>query len=218
MRITLCTFVQTILLLEEPTNVCPLSACGCRLSSMPPRRSVRRPVGRRGPRSTTPPPPPPPAPLTEADIARLFSEQLAAAMPVIVSQIHSEMQSKNVDGSSSHHDQRDRTGPEPPHQGCNYKYFASCNPPTFSGKEGASGLLKWLEGMENKLKVSRCLDVHKTQYATGSLKDAALTWWNTQVRIYGTATTDVLPWDEFVALIKAEYCSANELKKLKEEF
>ena len=188
---------------------------------MPPRRSVRRRTGRDEERTGSPPPS---GPLTEADIGRIFNEHLAAAIPTLVAQIQEGLNTgtggnpSGGSGSLGIGGRRGPTDPDPPQQGCTYKYFASCNPPTFSRKGGATGLLKWIEEMENKLKIRRCFDQHKTEYAASSLKEAALIWWNNQVRTMGAAVADVLPWVDFVRLIKAEYCPANELQKLKEEF
>ncbi|KAD7477791.1 hypothetical protein E3N88_00927 [Mikania micrantha] len=113
--------------------------------------------------------------LNKAMISRIVKEQLSAAVP----------ETHHTTGTTT-------TVPDPPQQRCTYKYFASYNPPTFTGKEGAAGLLKWIEEMETKLKISQCLVEHKVSYAACSVKDLALTWWNTQAKTLGSATVDAM--------------------------
>lgn len=110
------------------------------------------------------------------------------------------------------------TAPDPPHKSFTYTYFTSCNPPNFSGKEGVAWLIKWIEEIEQKLKISQCLEEHKVMYASCSFTVQGLTWWNNQIRTLGTATTDNMPWNEFKTLLLAKYCPMNEIQKLEEEF
>ncbi|KAD3641757.1 hypothetical protein E3N88_30981 [Mikania micrantha] len=167
--------------------------------------------------------------LNEADVARIAGDQLSAVLTGMLAQY----QTNRAPGSGRVHTEHNATGghvetrhttstntinPDPPQRGCTYKYFASCNPPTFTGKEGASGLLKWIEGMETKLKISQCLAEHKVSYAACSLTDSALTWWNTQAKTLTTAVVDAMTWDEFKTLILSEYCPITEIQKLQEEF
>ncbi|KAD3337081.1 hypothetical protein E3N88_32601 [Mikania micrantha] len=124
----------------------------------------------------------------EAMIARIVREQLSACGVLTQHQPHITTGS----GGDHDHTEHNATGgnvethtttgattittvPDPPQQGCTYKYFASCNPPTFTGKEGAAGLLRWIDEMEIKLKISQCLAKHKVSYAACSLKESALT-------------------------------------------
>ncbi|KAD7477173.1 hypothetical protein E3N88_00309 [Mikania micrantha] len=167
--------------------------------------------------------------LNEADVARIAGDQLSAVLTGMLAQY----QTNRASGSGRVHTEHNATGghvetrhttstntinPDPPQRGCTYKYFASCNPPTFTGKEGASGLLKWIESMETKLKISQCLAEHKVSYAACSLTDSALTWWNTQAKTLTTAVVDAMTWDEFKTLILSEYCPITEIQKLQEEF
>ncbi|KAD6794782.1 hypothetical protein E3N88_05678 [Mikania micrantha] len=163
--------------------------------------------------------------LNEAAIARIVKEQLSAAGIVIPPQPHVTSGSGHVEHNATgghvetvHTTGTTTTAPDPPRQGCTYKYFASCNPPTFTGREGAAGLLRWIEEMETKLKISQCLEEHKVSYAACSLKESALTWWNTQAKTLGSVTVDSMGWNEFKTLIMSEYCPITEIQKLQEEF
>ncbi|PWA99001.1 reverse transcriptase domain-containing protein [Artemisia annua] len=103
-------------------------------------------------------------------------------------------------------------------KGCTYKAFMSCNPKEFHGKEGAVGLLSWIESMESVLHISKCSDNHKVEYAACLLQGRALTWWNTQVQIRGREAALRLTWEEFKKLLLEEYCPKGELQKLESEF
>ncbi|KAD4385834.1 hypothetical protein E3N88_26003 [Mikania micrantha] len=168
----------------------------------------------------------------EAMIARIVREQLSACGVLLQHQPHitagsgGEHDHTEHNATGGHAETHTTTGatitkttvPDPPQQGCAYKYFASCNPPTFTGKEGAAGLLRWIEEMETKLKISQCLEEHKVSYAACSLKDSALTWWNTQAKTLGSAIVDSMGWNDFKTLIRSEYCPIIEIQKLQEEF
>ncbi|KAD4889453.1 hypothetical protein E3N88_21526 [Mikania micrantha] len=165
----------------------------------------------------------------EAMIARIVREQLSACGVLIPHQphiasgsggdhTHTEHNATGGHAETHHTTGTTTTVPDPPRQGCTYKYFASCNPPTFTGKEGAAGLLRWIEEMETKLKISQCLEEHKVSYAACSFKESALTWWNTQAKTLGSATVDSMGWNEFKTLIRSEYCPLTEIQKLQEEF
>ncbi|KAD6796137.1 hypothetical protein E3N88_07033 [Mikania micrantha] len=165
----------------------------------------------------------------EAMIARIVREQLSACgvltqhQPHITAGSGGDHDHVEHNATGGHVETHTTTGtttivPDPPRQGCTYKYFASCNPPTFTGKEGAAGLIRWIEEMETKLKISQCLEEHKVSYAACSLKDSALTWWNTQAKTLGSATVDSMGWNDFKTLIRSEYCPITEIQKLQEEF
>ncbi|MDV3199447.1 MAG: retrotransposon gag domain-containing protein [Sweet potato little leaf phytoplasma] len=165
-------------------------------------------------------------PMTEADLARIIDQRLANLIPNMVSQIQQTMNSgihgdhnhNNNNQNNNHNGQGDHHNPDPPRQGCSYKYFASCNPPTFSGSGGAAELIRWIEGMEDKQKLTRCLDEHKVSYATSFLTGQALSWWKYQVRAQGAVVTDAMTWPTFVTMIREQYCPMNEVEKLQEEF
>ncbi|KAD3066853.1 hypothetical protein E3N88_34733 [Mikania micrantha] len=165
----------------------------------------------------------------EAMIARIVREQLSACgvltqhQPHITAGSGREHDHAEHNATGGHVETHTTTGtttiiPDPPRKGCTYKYFASCNPPTFTGKEGAAGLIRWIEEMETKLKISQCLEEHKVSYAACSLKDSALIWWNTQAKTLGSATVDSMGWNDFKTLIRSEYCPITEIQKLQEEF
>ncbi|GJX03291.1 hypothetical protein Tco_0189207 [Tanacetum coccineum] len=60
----------------------------------------------------------------------------------------------------------------------NYKKFVSCQPFYFNGTEGAVGLIRWFERTESVFSRSNCDEENKVTFATGTLTDDALSWWN----------------------------------------
>ncbi|KAJ0442576.1 putative transcription factor interactor and regulator CCHC(Zn) family [Helianthus annuus] len=100
---------------------------------------------------------------------------------------------------------------------CTFKNFMDCRPNTFSGTEGAVGLLHWFEKLESVFEMCECPEARKVKYATGTLEGIALTWWNAQVQILGLAAANATPWNDFKELIKREYCTREDIHKLEDE-
>ncbi|GJZ27886.1 putative nucleotidyltransferase, ribonuclease H [Tanacetum coccineum] len=61
---------------------------------------------------------------------------------------------------------------------CSYKEFMSCQPINFKGTEGAIGLIRWFERTESVFSHSNCTEDYKVKFATGTLTEEALSWWN----------------------------------------
>ncbi|GKG49578.1 hypothetical protein Tco_0516030, partial [Tanacetum coccineum] len=60
----------------------------------------------------------------------------------------------------------------------NYKEFISCQPFYFNGTEGAVELIRWFERTETVFSRSKCAEEDKVTFATGTLTNDALSWWN----------------------------------------
>ncbi|GJX85573.1 putative reverse transcriptase domain-containing protein [Tanacetum coccineum] len=61
---------------------------------------------------------------------------------------------------------------------CTFQDFLKCKPHNFSGTEGVVGLTRWFEKMETVFNISNCPLKYQVKYATCTLQDSALTWWN----------------------------------------
>ncbi|GJZ35175.1 hypothetical protein Tco_0580992 [Tanacetum coccineum] len=61
---------------------------------------------------------------------------------------------------------------------CSYKEFMSCQPFNFKGMEGAVGLICWFERTKSVFFHSNCTEDCKVKFATGTLTEEALSWWN----------------------------------------
>ncbi|GJT71315.1 hypothetical protein Tco_1030601, partial [Tanacetum coccineum] len=68
---------------------------------------------------------------------------------------------------------------------CTFQDFLKCKPQNFSGTEGVVGLTRWFEKMKTVFNISNCPSKYQVKYATCTLQDSALTWWNSHKRTIG---------------------------------
>ncbi|GJX49204.1 hypothetical protein Tco_0276049 [Tanacetum coccineum] len=78
----------------------------------------------------------------------------------------------------------------------NYKEFISCQPFYFNGTEGAVGLIRWFERTESVFSRSRCAEENKVTFATGTLTDDALSWWNAYAQPMGMEQANRTTWTD----------------------
>ncbi|GKE05970.1 hypothetical protein Tco_1397988 [Tanacetum coccineum] len=83
----------------------------------------------------------------------------------------------------------------------NYKEFISCQPFYFNGMEGAVGLIRWFERTESVFSRSRCAEENKVTFATGTLTDDALSWWNAYAQPMGIEQANRTTWTELKRLL-----------------
>ncbi|GJU91177.1 reverse transcriptase domain-containing protein [Tanacetum coccineum] len=83
-------------------------------------------------------------------------------------------------------------GDRPIARKCTYQDFMKCQPLSFKGTE--------------------------VKYATCTLLDSALTWWNSHKRTIGTDVAYALSWRELLKLMTEVYCPRNEIQKMETEF
>ncbi|GJV62836.1 putative reverse transcriptase domain-containing protein [Tanacetum coccineum] len=76
------------------------------------------------------------------------------------------------------------SGPRPAQTAreCSYSEFLKCKPLDFKGTEGVVGLTRWFEKMESVFSISNCPATSQVKFATCTLQDDALTWWNSHVK------------------------------------
>ncbi|GJS98050.1 putative reverse transcriptase domain-containing protein [Tanacetum coccineum] len=83
----------------------------------------------------------------------------------------------------------------------NYKEFISCQPFYFNGTEGAVGLIRWFERTESVFSRSRCVEENNVTFATGTLTDDALSWWNAYAHPIGIEQANQITWTELKRLL-----------------
>ncbi|GKF97779.1 hypothetical protein Tco_0293600, partial [Tanacetum coccineum] len=66
----------------------------------------------------------------------------------------------------------------PKWKACSKKKFMSCQPFNFKGTEGAVGLIRRFERTELVFLRSNYTEDCKVKFATGTLTEEALSWWN----------------------------------------
>ncbi|GJQ92514.1 hypothetical protein Tco_0003653 [Tanacetum coccineum] len=83
----------------------------------------------------------------------------------------------------------------------NYKEFISCQPFCF-----------------NVFSRSRCAEENKVTFATGTLTDDALSWWNAHAQPMGIEQANQITWTELKRLLTNKYCPRTEIKKMEDEY
>ncbi|GJT58240.1 hypothetical protein Tco_0993294 [Tanacetum coccineum] len=81
-----------------------------------------------------------------------------------------------------------------PARECTYQYFLMCQPLNFNGAEGVIGLTHWFEKMETVFHISNCLEKYQVKYASCTLLNSALTWWNSYKRTIGNEAAYAMSW------------------------
>ncbi|GJY49688.1 putative reverse transcriptase domain-containing protein [Tanacetum coccineum] len=65
--------------------------------------------------------------------------------------------------------------------------------------------------------ISNCPEKSQVKYATCTLLDGALTWWNSHKRTIGTEAAFAMSWRELMKLMTEVYCPRNEIQKMETE-
>nr|GEX08423.1 putative reverse transcriptase domain-containing protein [Tanacetum cinerariifolium] len=100
---------------------------------------------------------------------------------------------------------------------CTFQDFLKCKPHTFSGTEGVVELTHWFEKMETVFNISNCLPKYQVKYATCTLQNSALTWWNSHKRTIGVDAAYAMKWVGLMKLMTDVYCPRNEVQKMETE-
>nr|GEV48411.1 putative reverse transcriptase domain, ribonuclease H-like domain, aspartic peptidase domain protein [Tanacetum cinerariifolium] len=96
---------------------------------------------------------------------------------------------------------------------CFYADFMKCHPLNIKGNEGVVGLTRWIKKIESVFNINGCAIENQVKFATCTLLDAALTWWNGQIGTLGPEAY-AMTWEVLKKKITDKYCSQGELKKL----
>ncbi|GJV26868.1 putative reverse transcriptase domain-containing protein [Tanacetum coccineum] len=100
---------------------------------------------------------------------------------------------------------------------CTFQDFLKCKPHNFSGTEGVVGLTRWFERIETVFNISNCPLKYQVKYATCTLRDNALTWWNSYKRTIGVEAAYTMNWVELMKFMTEVYCPRNEIQKMEIE-
>nr|GEU97216.1 putative reverse transcriptase domain-containing protein [Tanacetum cinerariifolium] len=91
----------------------------------------------------------------------------------------------------------------------NYKEFISFQPFYFNGTEGEVGLIRWFERSESVFSRSNCVEENKVTFATGTLTDDALSWWNAYFQPIGIEQANKTTWTELKRLLTNKISNNN---------
>ncbi|GJR25977.1 putative reverse transcriptase domain-containing protein [Tanacetum coccineum] len=111
------------------------------------------------------------------------------------------------------------SGPRPAQvvRECSYSEFLKCKPLDFKGTEGVVGLTRWFEKMESVFSISNCTASCQVKFATCTLQDDALTWWNTHVKTTTLEAAHAMPWATLKKMMTDKYCPRGKIKKIETE-
>nr|GEY39569.1 putative reverse transcriptase domain-containing protein [Tanacetum cinerariifolium] len=84
---------------------------------------------------------------------------------------------------------------------CTFQDFLKCKPHAFSGTEGVVGLTRWFDKMETLFNISNCSPKYQVKYATCTLQNSALTWWNSHKRTIGVDAAYTMKWAGLMKLM-----------------
>ncbi|GJV94253.1 hypothetical protein Tco_1545830 [Tanacetum coccineum] len=87
---------------------------------------------------------------------------------------------------------------------CTFQDFLKCKLHNFSGTEGIVGLTRWFEKMETVFNISNCPPKYQVKYATCTLQDSALTWWNSHKRTIGVDAAYAMNWVGLIRMVPGE--------------
>ncbi|GKD43152.1 hypothetical protein Tco_1267797 [Tanacetum coccineum] len=104
-----------------------------------------------------------------------------------------------------------------PTRECTYQDFLKCQPLSFNGTKGVVGLTRWFEKMETVFHISNYPEKYQVKYATRTLLNSALTWWNSHKRTIRIEVAYAMSWAELMKLMTEVYCPRNEVKKMETE-
>nr|GFC37531.1 putative reverse transcriptase domain-containing protein [Tanacetum cinerariifolium] len=83
---------------------------------------------------------------------------------------------------------------------CTFQDFLKCKPHTFSGTEGVVGLTRSFKKIETVFNISNCPPKYQVKYATCTLHNSALTWWNSHKRTIGVDAAYTMKWARLMKL------------------
>ncbi|GKD62053.1 reverse transcriptase domain-containing protein, partial [Tanacetum coccineum] len=101
---------------------------------------------------------------------------------------------------------------------CSYKEFMSCQPINFKGMEGAIGLIRWFERTESVFSSSNYTEDCKVKFATGTLIEEALSWWNYFAQHIRIEEAYKITWAKFKKILIKKYCPRTKIQKMEDEF
>nr|GEW16464.1 reverse transcriptase domain-containing protein [Tanacetum cinerariifolium] len=113
--------------------------------------------------------------MTEASIWQLITEGVVAVLKAqAAAMANADNPNRNPGPRETHVAKRG-----------NYKEFISCQPFYFNGTKGEVDLIRWFERTKSVFSHSNCAEENRVTFATGTLTDDALSWWNAYAQPIG---------------------------------
>ncbi|GKA57383.1 putative reverse transcriptase domain-containing protein [Tanacetum coccineum] len=175
----------------------------------PTRTTRSRPVTTTPPPVTTTPPPVTDPTTTTSVTSAQLQAMIDEGVTAVLAARAMTRNGYNSNGS----------GPRPAQTAreCSYSEFLKCKPLDFKGTEGVVGLTRWFEKMESVFSISNCPATSQVKFATCTLQDDALTWWNSHVKTTTPEVAHAMPWAALKKMMTDKYCPKGEIKKIETE-
>ncbi|GKF15446.1 hypothetical protein Tco_0056908, partial [Tanacetum coccineum] len=93
---------------------------------------------------------------------------------------------------------------------CTYQDFLKCQTLNFNRTEGVVRLTHWFKKMQTVFHISNCPEKYQVKYASCTLLNSALPWWNSHKRTIGIEAAYAMSWAELMKLITEVYSPRNE--------
>ncbi|GJX52181.1 putative reverse transcriptase domain-containing protein [Tanacetum coccineum] len=124
---------------------------------------------------------------------------------------------RSRNGNDNHDSRSDGRSRMPVTREFTYTDFLKCQPLNCKGTEGVVGLTQWFENMQSVFHISNCTVACQIKFATCTLQENALTWWNSHVRTVGHDVSYAMAWKTLKKMMTDKYCPKGKIKKLKIE-
>ncbi|GJS05150.1 putative reverse transcriptase domain-containing protein [Tanacetum coccineum] len=79
--------------------------------------------------------------------------------------------------------------------------FLKCQALIFKGTKGVVGLTRWFEKIESVFHISNYPQKYHVKYASCTMQNSALTWWNSHKRTFGTDAAYAMSWKALMKLM-----------------
>ncbi|GKB33419.1 putative reverse transcriptase domain-containing protein [Tanacetum coccineum] len=129
--------------------------------------------------------------MSQAAIRKLVADSVFAAQEAQAATM------ENADNTTRNIGQ----GETPIARKCIYKEFMRYQPFNFKGTKGVVSLICWIERTESVFLCSNCTDDYKVKFATGTLTEEALSWWNSFAQPIGLEEAYEITWSKFKKLL-----------------
>ncbi|GJR64654.1 reverse transcriptase domain-containing protein [Tanacetum coccineum] len=163
--------------------------------------------------------PPKKMPPKRTSTSETLAITLAAIQQLITDGISSALKAQAATVASASNPNRN-TGPTgtPVAKTGNYKEFINCQPFYFNGTEGAIDLIHWFEHTESVFSHSKCAEEDRVTFATITLTNDALSWWNAYIQPIIIEQANRITWTELKRLLTNKYCPRTKVKKMEDKF
>ncbi|GJS82688.1 putative reverse transcriptase domain-containing protein [Tanacetum coccineum] len=112
---------------------------------------------------------------------------------------------RNGGGNGNGNPNRNDRSVMPVARECTYHDFVKCQPLNFKGTEGVVELTRWFEKIETVFHIRNCPERYQVKYATCTLLNSALTWWNAHKRKIGANVAFSMSWRELMKLMTKRF-------------